>query len=208
MSLSLAVSCSGALRAPFSRRSQTAATESVISRLVEFGLRTLATKTNIEPARWPSASPESPRCQSSLSAPVVGRAFAIHARPCAFGHRRSGFVNRIAAMKKDWKTWSLFQSQDVRDICAHMTAAEKAEASRRGGFYGLWVAVTFAFPLSLAIVEMSQLLVVIAAVLVVVHISCIPIWHKMQRRFLCSTSWARERGITPDRLRMFAFRSR
>jgi len=87
-----------------------------------------------------------------------------------------------------------------------MTDTEKAEASRRGGSYGLWVAATFAIPLSFAIVERSQLLMVIAAVLVVIHIACIPIWRKMQRRFLCSTAWARERGITPEQLRTFGFR--
>jgi hypothetical protein len=116
-------------------------------------------------------------------------------------------VSRLRAMKTDWKIWSPFQSPEVRDICAHMTAAEKAEASRRGGFYGVWVAATFAVPLSLAFVERSLWLAVLAAVLVTIHIACIPIWQRMQRRFLCSTAWAREHGITPDRLRMFAFRA-
>ena len=109
-------------------------------------------------------------------------------------------------MKANWKTWSPFQSPEVRDICAHMTDAEKAETSRRGGLYGFWVAATFAVPLAFAIVERSLLFIIIAVVLVAIHIVCIPIWQRMQRRFLCSTTWAREHGITPDRLRMFAFR--
>lgn len=109
-------------------------------------------------------------------------------------------------MKANWKTWSPFQSPAVREICAHMTDGERRKVSSRGGFYGLWVAGTFAMPLSFAIVERSLLFIVIAAVLAAIHIACIPIWQKMQRRFLCSTAWARERGITPDRLRMFAFR--
>ena len=109
-------------------------------------------------------------------------------------------------MKDNWKTWSPFQSPEVRKICAHMTDTEKVKASRRGGFYGLWVAATFAGPLAFAIVERSQLVIVIVAALIVVHIACIPVWLNVQRRFLCSTAWAREHRMTPDRLRMFAFR--
>jgi hypothetical protein len=109
-------------------------------------------------------------------------------------------------MKTNWKTWSPFQSPEVREICAHMTDAEYWEASSRGGFYGLWTAATFAIPVSFIVGERSQWLMVVAAVLIVIHIACIPIWQKMHRRFLCSTAWAREHGITPDRLRMFAFR--
>lgn len=87
-----------------------------------------------------------------------------------------------------------------------MTGAEKAEAMCRGGLYGIWVAVTFGIPLSLILIAQSPLLLALAAALVVIHVVCIPIWQKMQRRFLCSTVWAREHGIDPDRLRMFAFR--
>lgn len=110
-------------------------------------------------------------------------------------------------MKANWKTWAPFQSPEVREICAHMTDTEKAEVSRRGGLYGLWVAATFGGPLPFAIVYGHPALIAIAAVLIVVHIACIPVWQKMQRQFLCSTAWARAHGITPDRLRMFAFRA-
>jgi hypothetical protein len=109
-------------------------------------------------------------------------------------------------MKIDWKIWSPFQSREVREICMHMTDGEKAVASRRGGLYGFWVFATFAGPLSIAVVYPQPGLIAIAAVLVVVHIVCIPVWQRMQRKFLCSTSWAREHGCTPERLRMFAFR--
>src|SRR5262249_4813049 len=115
-------------------------------------------------------------------------------------------VRRLRAMKANWKTWSPFQSHEVRDICAHMTEAEKAEASRRGGLYGFWVAATFALPLSFAIAERSLLFIVIAAVLITIHIACIPLWQRMQRQFLSSTAWAREHDISADRLKMFSFR--
>jgi len=109
-------------------------------------------------------------------------------------------------MKASWTTWSPFQSPEVREICAHMTEAERAKASARGGAYGLWSAVTFALPLTYAFTSRSLGAIVIAAVLVTVHLIRIPVWQKQQKQFLCSTAWARERGITPDQLRVFAFR--
>ena len=82
-------------------------------------------------------------------------------------------------MKANWKTWSPFQSPEVREICAHMTDREKGEVSHRGAFYGFWVAATFAGPLSFAIVEHNLFSIVIAAVLVSIHLACIPIWQEM-----------------------------
>lgn len=87
-----------------------------------------------------------------------------------------------------------------------MTDAERAKVAERGGAYGLWVATTFALPLAFALVYQSHLAIVIAAVLVTVHIICVPIWQKKQKRFLCSTAWAKEQGFTPERIRLFAFR--
>lgn len=109
-------------------------------------------------------------------------------------------------MKANWNTWSPFQSPELREICAHMTDSEKAEVLRRSGLYGFWVAATFAVPLASAIAERRVVFTLIAAVLVTIHVACIPIWQRMQKRFFCSTVWARERGITADRLRMFGFR--
>ena len=108
-------------------------------------------------------------------------------------------------MPRDWKTWAPFQSPDVRQICAHMTEAERRGATHRGALYGLWVAATFAVPVSLAVVAANPTLVVIAAVLIVIHIACLPLWFRRKRRYFCSTSWAREQGFTPERLRLFSF---
>ena len=109
-------------------------------------------------------------------------------------------------MKITQSTWSPFQSQEVREICEHMTGAERDEVARRGRHYGFWVAATFAGPLALAITSRSLALMVIAIVLVTIHIACIPAWQRKQKGFLCSTTWAQERGFTPDRLKLFAFR--
>lgn len=110
-----------------------------------------------------------------------------------------------------WKTWSPFQSDNVRQICAHMTAAEISAANRRGLIYGLWVAVSVALPLQyifigFATAHFNPILATVCGLLVVAHIAGIPIWQRRQRQFLCSTIWASERSIQPDSLKLFSFR--
>src|SRR5688572_25509164 len=104
------------------------------------------------------------------------------------------------------KTWSPFQSAEVREICTHMTDMERAGASRRAALYGLWVSLTLAGPLALAATTRHPAFIAVASMLILIHITCIPLWLKMQRTFLCSTVWAREHDFTPDRLRLFTFR--
>jgi hypothetical protein len=97
-------------------------------------------------------------------------------------------------------------SPEVREICAHMTDTERTEASRRGAYYGLWVFATFAGPLAFLCTSGNRVLIFIGAVLITVHVICIPIFLKMLKRFLCSTVWAIEQGFTTERIRLFAFR--
>jgi hypothetical protein len=86
-----------------------------------------------------------------------------------------------------------------------MTGSEQREAARRGGSYGIWVALTFAGPISYAVVFTSTTLIVVAMLLMLLHILYIPLWLKKQREFLCSTAWARQNDFTPERLRLFHF---
>jgi uncharacterized membrane protein len=105
----------------------------------------------------------------------------------------------------NWKTWSPFQSAQVRDICAHMTDAERKAVARRGAFYGLWCGATVALPISQAVTEPSRFALVAASILCTVHIICMPFWLRWHRRFLCGTAWAREQGLHPGHLRLFDF---
>ncbi len=100
-------------------------------------------------------------------------------------------------------TWSPFQSVAVQQICAHMTDLEKREAAGRSFFYGLWVTATVAGPFSFLLLTSSLAVRAAAVALMLVHIASIPTWLKMQRRFLCSLSWAKEQDITPERLNLF-----
>ncbi len=115
----------------------------------------------------------------------------------------------------DWTTWSPFQSASVKQICDHMTDSERFTAMRRGGLYGAWVAGTFAIPVGVLVgLGLLQIRgnvgaiigIAIAITLILVHICCIPAWLRAQRRFLSSTQWAREKGLRPADLHLFASR--
>jgi hypothetical protein len=114
----------------------------------------------------------------------------------------------------DWQTWAPFQSVAVKQICDHMTDFERSTAMGRSGRYGVWVAATVALPFSAVVFALGGLqsravigtVVGIAIALVVVHICCIPAWLSAQRRFLCSTQWARQQGLRAAQLHLFGSR--
>jgi predicted cobalt transporter CbtA len=85
-----------------------------------------------------------------------------------------------------------------------MTRGERSNAAIRGGLYGLWVAATVAAAFGVAFVfESMPLRIVAIAIIVLIHVSCIPVWLKMQRTFLCSTNWAKQQRIAPEQLKLF-----
>jgi hypothetical protein len=90
-----------------------------------------------------------------------------------------------------------------------MTEVERAEAARRGGSYGLWVTATISLPLSAALVSFIDLpwaspwLFMFSGSLIVLHLVCIPLWQMADKRFLCSTAWAKQHRFTPEQLSRF-----
>lgn len=111
----------------------------------------------------------------------------------------------------DWKTWSPFQPKIVRKVCANMTDAEKSTVTRHGIFYGVWTCASFALPVQLMAMgllagNLNRAVSIVGGLLIVAHIVCIPIWQRRQRKFLCSTKWARDNGIQPENLKRFKWR--
>ena len=116
----------------------------------------------------------------------------------------------------DWRTWSPFQSKKVREICEHMTEAEKDEVARQGAIYGIWVFISFALPVALVVVSwVGSKLGVMALFPFLIHLRpavyvllfAIPIhiagavyFRKRQKRFLASTEWVRSQGYNADEL--------
>jgi hypothetical protein len=98
----------------------------------------------------------------------------------------------------DWIMWSPFQSARIRELCSHLTSAERSTLIWRSGAYGLWGAFTFAIPASVEWVAATRYghafpvwAYCLVAVPIVIHLMAIPIMRRSQRRFLENTHWAR-----------------
>lgn len=110
----------------------------------------------------------------------------------------------------DW-TSSPFQSPQVKEVCSHLGPGEFAALARRSLAYGVWVALTLGIPFGVIVGFWSHSAPVvrtICMVLIGVHIACVPIWQRAQKRFLCSTEWARLNDLRPDSLKLFSFSRR
>jgi hypothetical protein len=107
----------------------------------------------------------------------------------------------------DLVTWSPFQSRQVQEICAHMTASERSRVAVRSFGYGIWFALTVGVPLGSRWWWSSSVAVrVFAACLLALHLGAIPLWQRRERRILCSTRWSRAHRIVPEQLQLFDFR--
>ena len=115
-------------------------------------------------------------------------------------------------MKLTQSTWSPFQSPEVREICAHLSTAERQELLSRAGGYGQETAWRFALPFSLVAVSFFYSRPVGFALLVPFVIYCLTIErariraHQQRvREFLAGTQYAREHGFQSGALRSFTF---
>ena len=112
-------------------------------------------------------------------------------------------ASRVASPQPaDWRTWSPFQSPQVREICAHMTEAERREVTLRGTLFGIWNAATFFVPCGIAFLAPKPLNWIFAPAVLLLGLAFYPLWQRMMREFLASTRWARQQGIAPGSLRM------
>jgi hypothetical protein len=123
-----------------------------------------------------------------------------------------------------WKTWSPFQSEQVRDICAHLTEDELDRLTQMAKEHGRASAVRFAVPVSsicgavlasLLAARFATWSVVLATAVTFVVVGGVPYSvnreffansRRAMREFLCSTEWAKAQGIVPENIKMFEFR--
>ena len=128
--------------------------------------------------------------------------------------------NPFAPPEKDpfspdkWWNWDPYQSQIVREIRANMTQREKSIHFWRGlvpgiffgisislymfSFFGIFIDFVFAG-------HFNVTLITVAALLVLADIVGITFVNRRERRYLCSTVWAREKGISPEGLSLYSF---
>jgi len=117
----------------------------------------------------------------------------------------------LVAIFSDANTWSPFQSDQVKQICAHMTKAERRAAMRRGALGGLLIGlVPGMIALILGVVVFrSAVLVVTVCFLIFPLIALahygkwLPNVVKSQQNFLASTEWARSQGIKAEDIRLY-----
>jgi len=96
-------------------------------------------------------------------------------------------------------------SPEVREITAHLTKAERNEASFHGLLLGLWVVAATFGNLWLIRSFPAPGNWLVAGVIGLLFLVSLPLALRMQRRFLCSTDCAKARGYTADAIRLFSF---
>jgi len=106
-------------------------------------------------------------------------------------------------------TWAPFQSDQVKEICSHMTAKERRRAAGRGavcglilgGFFGViglfgmligkWLFDSF----------LTGVIIILPLALILIGISfwkLKPLIDQSHKDFLASTQWSQEQGLTSD----------
>jgi hypothetical protein len=108
-------------------------------------------------------------------------------------------------------TWSPFQSDQVRQICAHMTKAERRAAIRRAALWGALIGIvpgmialllgTVVLQSAVAAVTVCFLILPLAAL--VLSRKWLPHVVKSQQNFLASTEWAKSQGIQAEDIRLY-----
>lgn len=100
---------------------------------------------------------------------------------------------------------SPFSSPDVREIAAHLTRAERNEAALYGFLWGIWVVTAIFGNLYLIRSFPSPGNWIVASVITALFLASILPMSRMQKRFLCSTAWAKENGYTESQIKLFSF---
>ena len=105
------------------------------------------------------------------------------------------------------KTRYPFQSDEVREICSHMSEEEERSIYRMGSWAGIQAGVVVVL-LYLAVEYPSLITATIAVAALAVLVALGPLSRRRVRRFYCSTQWARDHGYKPESLRLYRFRPR
>jgi len=119
----------------------------------------------------------------------------------------------LAALSSDTSTWSPFQSDQVKEICSHMTRTERRAAVKRGALWGLLIGLVPGMTaLVLGIVVFRSALVVVTACFLLFPLVALVLYKKWfphvvrsQQRFLASTAWAQSQGIKAEDIQPYSW---
>jgi ABC-type bacteriocin/lantibiotic exporter with double-glycine peptidase domain len=113
-------------------------------------------------------------------------------------------------------TWAPFQSDQVKEICSHMTAKERSRAVGRGAVVGLILGVLFGviglfgMPIGKWLFDsyLTGVIIVQPVALIILGISFWKLKPKMdqsQKELLASTQWSKEQGLTSEKIVLHRF---
>jgi serine/threonine protein kinase len=142
-----------------------------------------------------------------------GGAGAAAAEPAPKNRMRQTLASAIARPLTDstpparsWCYWWGFQAPESAQVCAHLTKEERRHMSVLGLLQAVWlIATMFGLPAYTRTMRSPDKWIIITLWLALFLVS-LPMFYRMMRHFLCSTQWARQQGLVPERLRLFSFR--
>jgi serine/threonine protein kinase len=107
---------------------------------------------------------------------------------------------------KPW-SWlvSPLASPEAREIASHLTKAEQGEAALYGLLWGVWIVVATFGSMFLIQSLTAPGNWIVASVIWILFVASLPVALRMQRRFLCSTEWAKENGYSAGKMKLFSF---
>ena len=105
-------------------------------------------------------------------------------------------------------TWYPFQSDQVKEICSHMTAKERRRAVGRGAVFGLILAgflgvIGFFGMLIGKDSFLTGVIIILLLPLILMGISfwkLKPLMDQSQKELLASMQWSKEQGLTSDKI--------
>ncbi len=117
----------------------------------------------------------------------------------------------LVAIFSDTNSCSPFASEQVKAICAHMTAAERGAAIRRAPLWGLLIglipgmigAILGVVAFRSATVGVTFCFLVLPLVALLLYKKWWPQAVKSQQNFLASTAWARSQGIKAQEIHLY-----
>jgi hypothetical protein len=120
----------------------------------------------------------------------------------------------LVAVLSDTNAWCPFGSEQVKAICAHMTATERRAAVKRGALWGLLIGIVPGMiGLVLGVVVFRSALAVVTVCFLVLPLAALVLRRKWwpravrsQQNFLASTEWARSQGIKAEDIHLYRWR--
>jgi ABC-type phosphate transport system permease subunit len=117
----------------------------------------------------------------------------------------------LVAIFSDTNTWSPFQSNQVKEICKHMTKAERRKAVKRGALWGILIGIVpgmIALILGIVVFQSAMVALIVCFLIfplfaLVLCKKWLPNVVRSQQNFLASTEWAKSQGLNAEDIKLY-----